>query len=305
MLCLAHSCSDTGFMFGNLLLLFWGVAALFTLRLLSELVAVGGPFHKATSFGQIIDRSAPNFSWLVDFGLAVLCFGMATSDLQVPGTLLAHLIVDWAPSLNYIWIRRLILFMATVGLFPVIAVRKITMIAIKDMIGMAINLYVVLIVVAYCTGATSESSSDPIGLILPTSFFAFLAQIPVFALAFCGHQNLLFLASEMRSPTLARLDLISRWSIISALVMYLIAMNVPAATYGRLVPSNFMKLLPNKFPVHMGLLANTLAIAASFPLQCYPCRRAIVSLIERARGRPIEEAEERRMRLGVSAAVAV
>ena len=274
-LSISFACAKSGLIMGIVMLVFAAFLTWMSLHVIS-LLCLEFP-SKDISFYSITERVIPRARWLLDVAVLIDCIGAAICFVQVIGTLLGDA-VEQLFGLGTLSRRELVIIIqviVVVALFPLCLIREISDTKIINIIGLSCLTYVGLLTVVYA----DLSNVDP-DLMYPIDGIQALGALPTIIFAFSCQQNMLSVASEMKRPTIKKLDIVTVSAVLTGAMMYVPVMILPFLSYGRSKDAHtFFPLLPRSVAVQIGLIAAGLAIAISFVLDVHPIRRSVFSLM--------------------------
>ena len=289
MLGLPGAFAKWGILMGCIGLVVAGSAAGFALHLLSECADYVG---RPAGFYQVAERAQPRLGIVIDFAVAIKCFGVASSYLTVVADSMTLVVrgSGWASTRGF-WV-----LMAMLASAPPSFLRRMDMLRFTSLVALACILGIVLLVILFatpaldaCEGAaiTPHSPSSTGGSecggevdILPTQgAVSFLNKISTFVFAYTCHQNIFSLTNELYEPTTARVNVTIVASIGSAMVLYLIVSLCGYLTYGNDVGSDILEEYPTTPIVSVARVAISLVVVFSYPLQLHPARASIKSIV--------------------------
>mmetsp|Transcript_21306 Transcript_21306/g.61573 ORF Transcript_21306/g.61573 Transcript_21306/m.61573 type:complete len:487 (+) Transcript_21306:85-1545(+) len=299
--------SSVGLGLGGLMMAAAGGIAAFALHLLADIVVTmtGGSQGPAeVSFYSVCIQASPRARYVVDVAIALKCFGVATSYLQVIGQLGTSLAVDAAIGFDGLSVQEvrcgIIALVLVAVIMPSVFHKRITKTAAQNMLAIGSWLYVASLAALAVLGilptpGAAESSwrfEPPEGM----GFQAVATAVPVFIFSFTCHQNLFPIATELRGRTRLRLDIMLGGAILTGLLIYCAAGLGAYLQFGGAVRQNFLLNLPLNGPVLLGRCLVIMAVVFTYPLQLHPCRRSLMILAESARGTFFTRREERILR---------
>jgi len=295
--------STVGLALGIVMLMGAGAVSCLALHFLAHVAVAltGGSKGPAeVTFYSACMAGAPAARYVVDAAIAVKCFGVATSYLQVIGQLGAVLLSEvmaWTSDPEPL--RRQIIVVALLTVIaPTVFHKRITKTASQNLIAIVAWLYITVLIAAIALGlipvdevqaAGSWQVAPPPGMTLSVV----ASTLPIFIFSFTCHQNLFPLVNELKQRSLRRLDLIIVGAIATGLLMYGV---VGLGAYMRFAPQpkpNIMLDLPRCSLVRVGELLAIVAVIFTYPLQLHPCRRSMMILVASCMGRFMNRDEER------------
>ncbi|KAJ1406243.1 transmembrane amino acid transporter protein-domain-containing protein, partial [Ochromonadaceae sp. CCMP2298] len=113
--------------------------------------------------------------------------------------------------------------------------------------------------------------------------------ISIFIFGYTCQQNIFSSVNEMKQPTPGRINAVVATSIFVAMSIYLIVAACGYHTYGASVDPDILVNYPETSFVSVARLAVSLLVAFSYPLQCHPSRRSILTLLSTYLDKPAED----------------
>ncbi|CAE7691914.1 AVT6 [Symbiodinium pilosum] len=292
-----------GLALGIFMLLGAGACAALALHLLSSLamdLVDGRKDAIDITFYSVCIAVAPCARHWVDVTIAIKCFGVATSYLQVIGQLGPSVVGDMMQLLGWdVRSKSEDLRLALIGcvvvfiIGPVVFHKTITKTALKNMVAIFSWLYVSALMAGY---AALFRCSHPTWQVSPPAdltFVQFASVLPVFIFSFTCHQNLFPIASELKDRSLERLDRVLICAISTGLVIFAAAGFSGYLTFGQEVHANFLEDLPPNGLILLGKCLVLLAVIFTYPLQLHPCRRSLMILVQSIQGRVLSRSADR------------
>ena len=277
MLSIAFACSKSGLFLGLGLLIFAAVLTWLSLHVLSLLCLEFGSDN--ITFYSITERIVPRAKWFLDVAVVVDCVGSAIGFLQVIGSLMTDGFEQMF-GLGPFSKRTLSLLVEAciiLALFPMLLMREITDTKIMNLIGLGCLFYVSLLPMIFADLSNFDSE-----VLSPKGPWSAISAFPVFIFAFSCQQNILSVVTEMKNPSLRKLDIVTLSAIGTGVVFYIPVMILPLLTYGRSGSDSytFFDLLPkNNVAVQVGYICASLAVSISYVLVVHPIRRSLLSLM--------------------------
>ena len=277
MLSIAFACSKAGLILGLILLLFAAVVTWISLHVLSKLCL---EFNSDNlTFYSMTERIVPRAKWFLDVAIIVDCVGSAIGFLQMIGKLMTlgiSEIFGWGPF-NQRTMSILIESCFVLLLFPICLMREISDTKVVNLLGLACLFYVSLLPIIF----SDVSSFDP-EVLYPKGPWSAISAFPVFVFAFSCQQNLLSVVTEMKSPDIKKLNMVTLGAIGTGIIFYLPVTILPVLTFGRPKDEKdtFLQLLDqSNLAVQIGFFCASLAVAISYVLIVHPVRKSIMSLM--------------------------
>jgi len=290
---IAHACSKFGIISGLVALGFAGLLTWISLKALA-ILAIEFKDEQPT-FYSISTKIIPNFRWLIDTAVIMNCLGAASGYVITSGNLLSEGLLQMAykkvegPTKE----RTMMIVQGSMILVlaPLCMMRELSGTKIANIIGLLSLLYIVISSFVYCD--LSMASTDLLGM---DNILSAMSSFPTFIFAFACQMNVFQIASELKNPTVKRMNLISIASTVTGAAIYIPIMIIPLLSFGKGIKENYLQSLDlTEVPVQIAYMLAALSVSISYVLQIHPLRRSILSLYYR--GRVPSDVEERRNRL--------
>jgi amino acid permease len=301
MLSIAFACSKAGLILGLVLLIFAAIITWISLHVLSKLCL---EFNSENlTFYSMTERIAPRAKWFLDVAIIVDCVGSAIGFLQMIGKLMTLGISEifglgsFTPRTMSILIESGVVLL----LFPILMMKEISDTKIVNLLGLACLFYVSLLPIIFSDVSNYDSS-----VLVPKGPWSAISAFPVFIFAFSCQQNLLSVVTEMQSPDIKKLNMVTLGAIGTGIIFYLPVSILPVLTFGRTGANEdtFLQLLDKKnVAVQIGYFCASLAVAISYVLIVHPVRRSVMSLMYGSNF-PVGK-QEFKIRLIITSAVAI
>jgi len=331
MLGLPNAFAESGFI-GGCVFLF--VSAFFSgigLHLLAKsAITIGFHENEMSSFYTVANAALPQFTILIDFAVALKCFGVATGYFITVGDCMVDAFKYILPkeflTSRYFWIL--------LGLFLVLPIsffKTLNALRCASSLSLFIIYGLVVMVILYAQGifdpcfdynnnvnitliessasesnnylltsdadladSTDDSNEACRGeTILISNFMKMIRNLAVFIFSFTCHQNIFSVVNEISNRSQARIDIVIVISVTTALILYLIVSVEGYRTYGSEVKSDIILNYPQTLPVSLMRIAIAFMVILSYPLQLDPSRRCITSLVHSCRSW-LEQIQRRR-----------
>lgn len=301
---LPYAISKTGYLYSFFLFLIF----MFLSALGLHLSMCVSRLSSNASYYALSELSIPRIKKLVDFAVAVKCFGVATSYLIVIGDLMpavakefiAHSAAD-EPSSNLfrfqfpeIFLNRhlWIIIFVVIFIIPIVRFKKFNALRFTSIFALICFIYISIIILLYATvpswiDAINNSTNVEkrnekhvqISFSTYNNVVQFLRVIPIFIFSFTCHQNSFSITNELHNVNISRINSVIFTSLIFCLLVYFIIGYAGYSTYGSAVKSDILLLYPQAVQLAVVRVCLSIALAWSYPLQCHPCRKCIASLL--------------------------
>lgn len=280
---MAYACSKFGLIAGSIFLCLAACITWLSLRVLS-ILALEFIGEKPT-FYTVSGAIMPRARLVLDISVIINCLGGAIVYVQTAGNLMSFAIIAMfnlssdPSAMKQQYIAMCVQAVMIVSLAPLCMMKQITSTKIPNLIGLCCLLYITI-----CTLVYSSSDAASSTLLYPGNALFALGSFPTFIFAFTCQQNVFTVASELKNPTLKRLDLVSILSTGTGFLVYMPMMILPFLTFGHSVKSNYLYNFddpnaPLPIPILISFIFASLSVSISFVLQVQPIRRSLVSLV--------------------------
>jgi amino acid permease len=275
------------------------VAAMFSafgLHLLSICAAkINGGQGTSSSFYTVAHAALPAFTTLIDLTVAVKCFGVATSYLIIlKGSMVEFISFFMTVSKDDgVVYGRYCLLAAFLFAAPLASSRTLNALRYTSTFSLIFVLSLVIIIVLY---SFHMPSMDPCGGgeaidVCRGDFVPFtdaertLKKMTVFIFSFTCHQNIFSIVNEIQDHTQSRVNGVISISILAAMVINLVVSITGYSIYGSFVQTNVLLSLPTNVLVTVCRGFVAILMLCTYPLQCHPSRKCIISLIHTVQSR--------------------
>lgn len=283
MLGLPYAFSHTGWALGSLLLVICGSLSSFALHLLAMCALKE---KEASSFYTVAHSAMPKFTLLIDIAVAVKCFGVATSYLIVIGDLMPDVMeffeVGGALSHRQFWV-----FIGFLIVAPLSCLHNLDSLKFTSFFAIGFVVFLTILISLYAFDMPDMDACDDIAndeeCKGETSNFVMdmdtMRVFSIFVFGFTCQQNIFAVKNELINPTPSRINGVIVSAIGTAMTLYFIVSCFGYATYGANVESDILTNYPETYLTSFARLFVSLLVAFSYPLQCHPARRCIITLI--------------------------
>ena len=286
---LPYAFANTGWVFGVLLNLMSMYFSIIGCRLLSYCSSV---VPKPSSFFQILNVVNPKLSIFVDVSVILLTFGSALAYLIIIGDLMPKSLTTLGAS-GFITARATWVVTGWMIAAPFACMHNLD--ALKWTSGLCFLFLMVTIIVIFIyamPGDPLEACIDQdldddlpcrgANVWVVTDAKTFLKVFSIFIFALACQANIFAFLNEMRRPTQVRVDSLFTWAIVTAGSSYIIYGSCGYATYGDSIRSDSIINYPaNKLGAVIGIFVSFI-VAFSYPLQINPCRRSLLTMLQKA-----------------------
>lgn len=266
---LPYAFSQSGWILGFTLITLFALSSGFSLHLLAICALKS---KQPSSFYHVAEAAIPQASWLIDFAVAIKCFGVASSYLVVIGdlmpTAMTELGVGGVWSLRSTWIWLGFLFVA-----PLSSVSSLDKLKYTSALSVLFIVFVAAVVVQHAAASTGSAPASA-----PAPRGSFLAQLSVFIFAYTCQQNIFSVVNEMRRPSRLRTDSAIAAAIASAWAIYVAVAAAGYATFGSAVQSDLLKCYQVSPLITACRIGVSIIVACHYPLQANPARNCILSI---------------------------
>lgn len=251
MLGLPFAFSKSGWILGCILLTTVTLLTTFGMHLLAECaLQVPPPAH----LYDVVQRSMPIASWLVDLAVIIMSLGSCISYLIVIGDVVPPIFTQL--GVNGFWESRQVWISVAFAIVAPLSFFR-SMAALEYTTTMNIVFVFVLLLIAClfalgmptldpCQDKASNCVGDRVWFEFSTDTFRVL---PIFIFSFGSHANIFPIAAELVDPSLDRQKTIITSSMSICYVLYIIMAVAGYKTYGSNVASNLLVSYPGKTPL--------------------------------------------------------
>lgn len=283
MLGLPYAYSASGWVIGTMLLVICGCSSAFALHTLSLCaMKIGGP----SSFYSVASHALPAFTLVIDGAVAIKCFGVATSYLIVIGDLMPDVMQQLGAS-DVAQTRELWVFLGFCVVAPLCCLRNLDSLKFTSSMSIGFVIFLMLLVVLYSANvkgldacAATDDGSTCVGNTVAATVDAHTFQVlSIFVFGFTCQQNIFAVTNEIEHPTQTRVNTVIFCAVGLAFCVYMIVAGCGYKTYGSEVEPDILENYPNNYLTSVARLFVSFLVAFSYPLQCHPSRRSILSLL--------------------------
>lgn len=261
----------------------------------------------APTFYSLCEAALPRSGAVIDVALVINCFGAAASYLIVAGDSLEMALGGVAELSRAAWT-----VLALCAVAPLCFLRNMDALRASSLCAVVSLVLIAAMVVAFaalpgaepcppppgadgalgagsravgstecatcrtsrCGGAVELGSAPPL---------AVLATVPTFINAFTCQQNVFSILNELERPTPARKLGVTCAALSLPLVLYLLVATAGYLTFGDAISSDLLQsYAADSRMVGAARLLLALVVLSCIPLQCYPSRLSLLSLLSAA-----------------------
>jgi amino acid permease len=295
MLGLPHALSESGYLVGILFVLLFAWFSSVGLHLLS---IVAHQSEGMSSFYSVANQALPGFSPLIDFIVALKCFGVATSHLIVIGDTMSstmdfllntgvHNELVWLTN-KQLWITIFLVFLIT----PLSCFKQLNALQFTSSVSIVFVFCITIIIFMYSLGLSFMNPCldfEPLpdrdhmvckGIMEPyTDFTRTIQVLTIFIFSFTCQQNIFSVVNEIKSHSQRRVDMVIKLAISFAVIVYLVISLSGYYTFGSEVLDNILLNFPKNHLLTFSRIFVVFLVIFSYPLQLHPSRKCILSLI--------------------------
>jgi len=274
------------------------------------------PTYKA-SFYSVAQAALPEFTILIDFAVAIKCFGVATGYFITVADCMVQVFVfflspekDSSSSISKLFIsRQFWVITALLLVLPISFFKTLDSLKFTSLFSLILIYSLAIGIVFYAQGIldpcpitengyppevpldqlsmydhlSNTTSTNPATCHGSTEYFSTptdtLSNLPIFVFSFTCHQNIFSIYNELSNRTQSRLKKVISTSILSALFLYSIVAMEGYKTFGNHVKGDILLNYPQTMEVTLMRIGIAIMVILSYPLQLDPSRRCILSLI--------------------------
>ena len=283
MLGLPYAYAASGWVVGTFLLLICGASSAFALHTLSLCAQkMGTP----ASFYSIASHAMPSLTLVIDAAVAIKCFGVATSYLIVVGDLMPDVMEQFGAA-KAAQSRELWVFLAFVCVAPLCVLRNLDSLKFTSTLSIAFVFFLTLLVVLYSADIEGldpceavDDGDSCVGSTITAKVDIHTFQVlSIFVFGYTCQQNIFAVTNEIERPSMTRINTVVVGAIFTAFCVYMIVAGAGYSTYGSEVDPDILVNYPKTFLTSIARLFVSFLVASSYPLQCHPSRRSILSLL--------------------------
>lgn len=303
MLSLPFAFRSCGLLLGGAILLVSGLASAFSIELLIACSRADGSDTYEQVMASALGPWARQVCGLMLFVLTFLC---AVAYLVLIADLVSPVLTWCCFDVTYAY-RSVLMSVVMVLITPMCLSASLSALRILNVFGLCAVFFVAVAIAinalpkvgtkhdvwtSDASGHRTVTSWEPVIHWYPRDFGSVIYAVPLFALSFLAHFNVLGAQAELRFPTRARVSTVTFGTIISCVIFYMFFGIIGYIFSGDLTCGNTLL----NFPGDSGLLAATrvslaLCLSNNLPLLVLPCRAALHRLTASVRGDVTEERE--------------
>jgi len=272
MLGLPKAFANCGSLLGAALLVVFAAASCFGLHLLSAAAKLASDGRPA-SFRSVATAAAPRFASLIDVAVAVKCFGVATSYLIVVGQTVP---VVFAGS-GVLTHRRSWILGSAALVAPVSFLRNLDALKVTSACSLGFVAFLTVMIVQY---RFAHGCDDCASRHLAQFDMNAAKTLTIFIFGYTCHQNIFAVVNELRDPTQARVDAASAAAVGTACVVYVLVAWCGYYSFGAGVAGDVLENYPKTTVVTVARGFVALLVLPSYPLQLFPSRQCVLTLLD-------------------------
>lgn len=285
MLGLPHAFASNGYALGIILLFVFAILAAFGLHLLAMISLERFSEKRDASFYKVATAAFSKGALAIDAAVAIKCFGVGTSYLIVIGDLLPPAFEDMGAGGLVSDRRFLITLLMGVVVVPLCCLKNMDAMRFTSTLSICFVVFITCVIFSYavhpgdiCDGKTMDDCKGPTeNFIVKESTVKVLT---IFIFGYTCHQNIFTICNELNQFTATRINTVIGSSVGSGLIVYLIIAISGYATFGSKVASDVLELYPQDTLMTVSRILVSLLVISSFPLQCFPCRQSVMSILD-------------------------
>ena len=286
-LALPYAFSQFGWMLGLITLTLAGLSSAFSLVLLS--LCAKHITDKPSSFHAVAEIALPKLSYLIDFAVAIKCWGVATSYIIIISDLMP-VACEQSQCYSFFNDRDTWVTIAFMIVSPLCCFHSIDALKWTSSISLLFILMITVLVVLYSipnngtlwdpcpiiNGIQEKCTSEVSALNLGINS---LKVFPIFVFAFTCQQNIFSIVNELKVPTPTRVNSVILASIGSSYCLYVIIALCGYFTFGSKVKSDLLLNFPMNRISSFARVCVSLTVLFHYPLQLNPARKSILSIL--------------------------
>eukprot|EP01032_Pedospumella_encystans_P014512 gene14512-16659_t len=296
---LPYAFSQTGWLVGSILLLICAASSAFALHTLSLCAMRLNKQEKdqadesdkpqkivGATFYSVAKASLPQYTLIIDIAIALKCFGVSISYLIVVSDLMPFVASNFGATGMWIGRELWVVIGFCIGA-PMCLLKDLSSLATVSSFAIVFVSFFALLVCLYGMDIDgfdpcSHRENEPChGNIAPVVLSVHsLKAMPIFVFGFTCQQNAFAVCNEMRNITIGRVNISIVGSIATTLMFYLVLAGVGYATFGSLVENDILVSYPTNYFTSIARVFISLLVLLSYPMQCHPARRCILTIID-------------------------
>ena len=288
-LALPYGFSQLGWLLGLITLTLAGLSSAFSLVLLS--LCAKHITGKPSSFYAVAELALPKLSYLIDFAVAIKCWGVATSYIIIISDLMP-VACQQTQCYSFFKDRNTWVTIGFVIVSPICCFHSIDALKWTSSISLLFILMITVLVVLYSI-PNNGTLLDPCPIDITNGIqekctsevspwnvsINSLKVFPIFVFAFTCQQNIFSIVNELKVPTPTRVNSVILASIGSSYCLYVIIAMCGYFTFGNKVKSDLLLNFPMNRISSFARVCVSLTVLFHYPLQLNPARKSILSII--------------------------
>jgi len=262
-------------------------STLFGLHILSIHVKA----FKNPSYSKLATITMPRFKVLVDFAIALMCFGNSIGYLCIIGENMTDAVKGISSSADGVlvdrrfWICVIVCFV--IG--PVSLLRNLHSLRYLSTMSIIMTSYITTVICLYAYEPESyfinakmecSGASWYIGLPPGTGVLDVLRVIPLFIFGFTCHQNILSLCTEAKKQRQQEYNRIIYYGVGGVAMIYTLFAMTGFYLIGTALEADILTCMPKDSPfVLICRVGISMNVTFSMPLQVHPTRDSLASII--------------------------
>jgi len=286
-LTLPYAFSKMGVIMGLVVMLLAVCSTLFCLHILSVHVRV----FRNPSYSKLATVTMPRFKVLVDFAIALMCFGNSIGYLCIIGDNVSDAVLGISSAAKGVLIDRRFWISLTVVcvIAPVSTLKNLHSLRYLSTVSIVMTTFITAVLCLYAyepdkyfSDAKMDCTSESwyIGLPPGTGVLDVLREVPLFVFGFTCHQNILSLCTEAKTQRQKEFNRIIYYGVGGVALIYTLFALTGFYLIGTALKADILTCLPKDSPlVLVCRLGISMNVTFSMPLQVHPTRDSISSMI--------------------------
>lgn len=286
-LTLPYAVAQMGVILGLGVMVLAASSTLFTLHILSVHVKT----FKNPSYAKLATVTMPRFKFLVDFAIALMCFGNSLGYLCIIGDNITDAVLGISSTADGILVDRRfwILLDVVCVIAPVSTLRNLHSLRHLSTASMVMTSFITTVLCLYayepesyfsdaemeCTGASWH-----IGIPPDSGALDILRVVPLFIFGFTCHQNILSLCTESTKQCQSEYNRIIYYGVGGVALIYSVFAMTGFYLIGTALKDDILTCLPKASPLVLICRAGiSMNVTFSMPLQVHPTRDSLAHII--------------------------
>jgi len=286
-LTLPYAFSKLGVIMGLTIMVLAASSTLFCLHILSLHVKI----LRNPSYSKLATLTMPRFKVLVDFAIALMCFGNSIGYLVIIGDNVTDAVRGISSAAKGFLIDRKLWILVDVVcvITPVSMLKNLHSLRHLSTVSIVMTTFITIVIClyayepeAYFSNAKMDCPDGSWYISLPpgTGILDVLREIPLFIFGFTCHQNILSLCIEAKTQRQREFNRIIYYGVGGVALIYTLFAMTGFYLIGTALKPDILTCLPKDSPlVLVCRLGISMNVTFSMPLQVHPTRDSLASMI--------------------------